>query len=250
MSARTARYRQARKDRELAVLEGFHAIKHALRFDAEILEILTRDKEELLALAQDLAPDVEERLSEGAEQIEADLFDTLAPHPPPTGAIALARRCTATPEDVLEAEGLVVFLDRPNHLGNLGAVIRVAAAADAAGVLTTGRHDPWTPEALRASAGLHFAIPVARCEKLPQTLRPIVAMDPEGEPRDPRDLAADAILAFGSERSGLGSNLLVRTNVRLAIPMREGISSLNLATAASAVLFAHLRINRAAPEQD
>ena len=46
-------------------------------------------------------------------------------------------------------------------MGNMGACVRVAAAADAAGVLTTGGNDPWHPDALRGAAGLHFALPVA-----------------------------------------------------------------------------------------
>ena len=46
-------------------------------------------------------------------------------------------------------------------MGNMGACVRVAAAADAAGVLTTGDNDPWHPDALRGAAGLHYALPVA-----------------------------------------------------------------------------------------
>ena len=53
-------------------------------------------------------------------------------------------------------------------MGNMGACVRVAAAADAAAVLTTGSNDPWHPEALRGAAGLHFALPVARVESLPE----------------------------------------------------------------------------------
>ena len=67
-------------------------------------------------------------------------------------------------------------------MGNLGAAIRVAAAADAAAVLTTGHNDPWHPDAIRGSAGLHFALPVARIDAAPTTTeRPLIAVDPDGE---------------------------------------------------------------------
>ena len=53
-----------------------------------------------------------------------------------------------------------LLLEAPRHLGNLGACVRVAAAAaPASPVLTTGEQDPWHPDALRGSAGLHFALP-------------------------------------------------------------------------------------------
>jgi TrmH family RNA methyltransferase len=115
--------------------------------------------------------------------------------------------------------------------------VRVAAAADASGVLTTGGNDPWHPDALRGAAGLHFALPVARVEPLPESDRPLVAIDPEGEDLRPEALPDRAVLAFGSERYGLSDGLLARADLRARIPMRAGVSSLNLATAVAAVLF-------------
>ena len=66
-------------------------------------------------------------------------------------------------------------------MGNMGACVRVAAAAGAAAVLTTGDNDPWAPEALRGAAGLHFALPVAAVEGPPAGDRALVAVDPEGD---------------------------------------------------------------------
>ena len=57
----------ARHDPEMAVLEGFHAIKHAIRFGAEILSLVTPDLPALLDLAADLAPDVIEALAAAVE---------------------------------------------------------------------------------------------------------------------------------------------------------------------------------------
>jgi TrmH family RNA methyltransferase len=112
--------------------------------------------------------------------------------------------------------------------------VRVAAAAGAAGVISTGTADPWHPDALRGSAGLHFALPVGRSEGPPAD-RPLIAVHPEGEPLGP--LPADATLAVGTERAGLSEALLARAEARVAIPMRPGVSSLNLATAAAVVLY-------------
>ncbi len=140
-----------------------------------------------------------------------------------------------------------MLLENPSHPGNLGAVVRVAAAAGAAAVLTTGARDPWQPAALRGSAGLHFALPVAGADPLPFTDRPLLAIDPDGEPLTAGLTMDRAILAFGSERRGLGEALLARAERRVAIPMREGVSSLNLACAVAVVLYAW---RAARPERD
>jgi TrmH family RNA methyltransferase len=233
------RFRTARRDRDLAVLEGFHALKHALRFGADVIEAVACDPSELDRLAAGLAPDLAGSLAERTEPVAAELLAQLVPHAPRTGVVAIARRPAVDVAAVLAAErpAPVVLLEDPRTMGNMGACVRVAAAADAAAVLTTGSNDPWHPEALRGAAGLHFALPVARIDSLPERSRPLVAIDPEGERLGEGELDPRSILAFGTERYGLSEALLERADARLAIPMREGVSSLNLATAVSAVLF-------------
>jgi len=236
------RFGRARRDPSEAVLEGFHAVKHALRFGAEIEVLLTPDRDALLGLADRLAPDVRAGLAERAREVEPELFAQLVPLPPSTGVVAIAHRPRVDVGSVLAgAARPLVLLENPRDLGNTGACVRVAAAADAGGVLVTGSHDPWHPDALRGAAGLHFALPVAALADLAPlagTDRPLIGLDPEGEELDPATLDPRAILAFGTERDGLSEELAGRADALLAIPMREGVSSLNLATAVAAVLFA------------
>lgn len=223
----------ARRDRGLVVLEGFHALKHARRFGAELLGAWTADHAALQALADRVAPD--QRLDDVAVVDAADLERVV----PRAQVVAVARRPPQPdPDTVLGRPGHVVLLEDPRHLGNLGACVRVAAGANAAAVFTTGTQDPWHPDALRGSAGLHFALPVHRL-RAPRTQgRPLIALDPDGDPFDPRALPDDALLAFGTERDGLSDALLAAADQRLALPMRPGVSSLNLATSVAATLFA------------
>jgi RNA methyltransferase, TrmH family len=233
------RYRAARRDPELALIEGFHALKHALRFGADVFEAVAVDPSELERLARELAPDLAGSLAERTTPVEVDLLARLVPHAPRTGVVAIARRpavdLAATLADPRPAP--LVLLEDPRTMGNMGACVRVAAAADAAGVLTTGSNDPWHPEALRGAAGLHFALPVVRASSIPDGNRPLVAIDPEGEPLGVGEVDPRAILAFGTERYGLSEELLASADARLSIPMRAGVSSLNLATSVAAVLF-------------
>jgi TrmH family RNA methyltransferase len=233
------RYRAARRDRALAVLEGFHALKHALRFGAELREAIASEPQELDRLAAELAPDLAGSLAERVTPVTSDVLAQMVPHAPRTGVVAIASRPRVDPIRTLadQRAAPLVLLEDPRTMGNMGACVRVAAAADAAGVLSTGDNDPWHPEALRGAAGLHFALPVSAVDELPESDRPLVAIDPGGEPLDRAALSPRSILAFGTERYGLSEPLLERADARLAIPMRAGVSSLNLATAVAAVLF-------------
>ncbi len=269
-------FRDARRDPALAVLEGLHALKHALRFGADVQHVVITEPERVCALAGALAPDVLERVLAEAQIVSPEVFASLAPQAPSTGLIAIARRPQIDVEALLAEEGPapIVLLEQPRDLGNLGACVRVAAAADIAGVLSTGVHDPWDPAALRGSAGLHFALPVAhlgedalgrlggaqggrtdraegsvgagasavgdgaRADMVKDGSRPLVAIDPDGEELRPAQLPPRAVLAFGGERYGLSEELSRRANALVRLPMREGVSSLNLATSVAALLYA------------
>jgi TrmH family RNA methyltransferase len=243
------RFGRARRDPALAVLEGFHPLKHALRFGAALQIVVTRDARELERLFEQLAPDLRGALPGLAQEVDAAVFEQLAPLPPTTGVIALAERPPFELAPLLaDARAApVVLLEDPRDLGNTGACVRVAAAADAAAVLTTGSHDPWHPDALRGAAGLHFALPVARIGSIDALVlgeRPLLALDPAGEPLAAHTLDPRTVLAFGTERHGLSDELLARADARVSIPMRAGVSSLNLATSVAAVLFARRLAHR------
>ena len=232
-----ARSRALRDDPTLVVLEGFHALKHALRFGARITLAITNDPAGLHALAQRLAPDLASRIARLAQPSTAGVIAALSPHAPRTGVIAFAHRPVTAPSTG-DTDRPLVALEDPRHLGNVGAVIRVAAAAGAAGVLTTGASDPWSAAALRGSAGLHFALPVSRVDAIPDDpARPLIAVDPGGAPLNAQMLPQNAVLAFGTERDGLSRGLIARADACVSIPMRPGVSSLNLATAVAVVLY-------------
>jgi TrmH family RNA methyltransferase len=234
------RFRAARRDPALAVLEGFHPLKHALRFGAAVLEVLCVDRTELRRLCAALAPDVAPAL-EAAAIVDVDeaTFAAAAPRPP-RPVLALAER-PAPPLPILE-DAPVVLLDRPTHHGNLGAVVRVAAAAGAGGVVALGGADPWHPAALRGGAGLQYAVASRHAGPGDSAdvvgARTTVAVVPDAPPMAgplPRGVA----LMFGSEREGLRAELRATADRSVGIPMREGVSSLNLATSVAVMLYAN-----------
>jgi tRNA G18 (ribose-2'-O)-methylase SpoU len=223
------------------LLDGFHALKHAVRFGAEVPVAVAVDRRAALALADELAPDVRAAMDALLTEVPQEAYAALVPRPHPTAVAALAVRPSR--EAHLRAlarmprSAPVVVLDEPRNLGNAGAVIRLAAGFGATGVVTTGTLDPWHPTVVRGGAGLHFATAVERLTVGELPPGPLFALDPEGEDIRGVKLPDDAVLAFGSERSGLSAPLRARADHLLSLPMRPQVSSYNLATSVAMTLY-------------
>jgi RNA methyltransferase, TrmH family len=213
---------------DTVVLAGVHAVKHAVRFGAELLAVAAPDPDAARSLAEVVDPDLLPRLA-AADRVTAELAARLTGGRPEL--VGIARRPRRAPA----GDGPTVLLDNPRQLGNVGAVVRVAAGFGARAVLTTGTVDPWHPAVVRAGAGLHFALDVRRVDDVPG---PVVAFDPEGEDLRAAAIPRDAVLAFGSERHGLSAAVRERAERLVAIPMRDQVSSYNLATSVAVALYA------------
>ena len=235
------RWYALRAEPGVVLIDGFHALKHALRFGADVLAVLAADKAAALALAHKLAPDLAGALDILVVEVSPQVLAQLVPRPHPTGVAALALR----PEAELIAAALcseprqapIVLLENPRHLGNIGAVIRLAAGFGVTGVVTTGDVDPWNPAVVRGSAGLHFATAVGRADLAELPPGPVHVLDPDGEDIRDVDLPDRALLAFGSERHGVSPELRAAASRLVAIPMRPQVSSFNLATSVAMTLF-------------
>jgi RNA methyltransferase, TrmH family len=233
---------QTKLQDELVILEGFHALKHALRFGATVERIFVRESSSLEAISEELAPDVKGLLENAGlspQTISDNLFKQLSSPPHPTGILSIAHKPTLSVNEVMAdtKHKPIVLLEEPAHLGNVGAVVRVSAAAGAAGVFTTGKADPWHPVALRGGAGLQFALPVMKIELPLAGDRPWVGFDPEGELMNLVEIPKRSILVFGTERQGISEKTLARCDIRIRIPMESMVSSLNLATAVAVGLY-------------
>ncbi|MDT8342271.1 MAG: RNA methyltransferase [Longimicrobiales bacterium] len=142
-----------------------------------------------------------------------------------------------------EPRSRLLLLDGVQDPGNVGTLVRAAAAFACTGVLVLdGTADPWGSRAVRAAAGTTFRIPVA-CAPWPEVdgwlhdaSLPLLTADAGG--RDvgleaPRDRWA---LAVGGEGSGCRPEVRVRAEAVLAIPMPGGVESLNVGVAGAILL--------------
>lgn len=185
----------------------------------------------------------------GAEIVEVSgtVLNALSPVSSPTGVVASARRPSVTGDAILvPAPALVLAATGLQDPGNAGAIIRSAAAAGATGVvLDQSSADPWSWKALRASMGSAFHLPVLRSRGIQSLLKDwrkagvrIIATVPRGgTSMHDVDFTKPTALLLGGEGAGLPNALVEAADVRVTIPMRGGIESLNAAVAAAVLLY-------------
>jgi TrmH family RNA methyltransferase len=136
-----------------------------------------------------------------------------------------------------------ILLDGVQDPGNLGGILRTAAAAGATSAhLSKGCADAWSPRSLRGGMGAQFVLPLRERVDLGTALvgfrGTIVATSPRAESTIyDTDLSGPVAFIFGSEGNGLRSEILDAANRLVHIPMHDGVESLNVAAAAAICCF-------------
>ena len=169
--------------------------------------------------------------------VSNSVFDTLSETRQPQGVLGLFERPEGNAAQILaQRHTVAVALDGVQDPGNVGTIVRLAAAFDAAGVLLLpGCADAYGPKAIRSSAGAILNVPVAEIseQELLDARVPLIATAMHGSIAEPP--ARDAVLVFGNEGSGVSETLL-RHSTHLAIPMSARVESLNVAASAAILL--------------
>jgi TrmH family RNA methyltransferase len=175
------------------------------------------------------------------------LFAELAPVATPTGLLAEAAWLTPR---VSSATPLVVVLEDIQDPGNLGAMLRTAAAAGATlAVLSKGCHDPWSPKALRGGQGAQFVLPMQMGSDLVGWLNGFAGQGvaltlAEDSDLYALDLTGPTALIVGNEGAGVSQALRSAATVRAQIPMAGQVESLNASAALAVAVFESLRQKR------
>ncbi len=237
-------YQKARRGKgDLVIVDGFHALKHGLRFDAVIEKIYMREGVDLSQLGETVVDQaVVDKVASGAVTLNEDAFEKLTTAHVRTGVTAVMRKPGYSLEDIIDRPGSKVILEHPRDLDNVGACIRVAAAADCAALLVVGDMNPWHVRAIRAAAGCQWALPVLQVSEVEFDciIKKYItyACTDEGGTVYDVPLENDAFYIFGTERDGITQAVRERATKKISLPMRAGVASLNLATSVSGILYA------------
>lgn len=237
---------RARRTSGSSVLEGLHLVDAWLQSGAPL--------ERLVVAESALGRDALRHLPLGSAMVLADrLFEQLGTMPSAAPVIAVVRTPSAPLPARLDGDALV--LDRVQDPGNVGAILRTAAAAGIARVLTTPQTAwCWSPKVLRAAMGGHFALAIhesvdweairALAERSGLPLAATLVDAPDAI--DDTDLTPNCVWVFGNEGEGLDPARLQPGDWRLRIAHSPRVESLNVAAAAAVCLFEQRRQRRAA----
>jgi RNA methyltransferase, TrmH family len=185
----------------------------------------------------------------GADVVEgsAKVMEAISRRDNPQSAIGVFRQKTVPLEKLaFGADGVVVALDRVRDPGNLGTILRTADATGARGVVLVGDCvDPFSLEAVRATMGSIFAVPLARATEgafleWRRGFKGLVAgthMRGTTDYRAPDYAGRPVVLLMGNEQAGLSEPLAGACDALLRIPQAGRADSLNLAVATGVMLF-------------
>ena len=233
------------------LLDGAHLVDEAQRAGL-ILEAVA-------VLASRLEGDTEEgRIAHALDRRGIDVvvasdpvFAAVSPVRAPSGIVAIARRAPITVAAVCRGtHAFVVGAVDVQDPGNMGAIVRVAEAGGATGVLAAGiSASPFSWKAVRGSMGSVLRLPVAAgigSEGLlacmtDAGLRTIAAVPRDGRAPDHIDWTGSVGLMIGGEGPGLSDSLIERCDARVTIPMSPPVESLNVAVAAAILIYAARR---------
>lgn len=237
---------QARERRKLGqtLLDGAHLIIAAIEAGAPLLEVFVSESGlnngEILDVLERLPADVP------SHQVPDVLFAHLSPVDTPSGILALIEIPRVSAD--VAGDASVVVLDAVQDPGNLGTILRTAAAAGiAAAWLTPGCAQAWSPKVLRAGMGAHFHLPIAEQVDAFAALAGFsgralaTGLGADAHSLYETDLRGPVAWLFGAEGQGLSASLFARADGIVTIPMAVGIESLNVGAAAAICLFEQRR---------
>ena len=242
--ARDLRRRRARERQQLFVAEGVRAVEELLRSSISLRGILVAPQ---LAGALRGAELLDSARRSGAELVEVDEreFASAAETDSPQGILAIGEIPNTTLSDLrLPDRARLVVLDAVQDPGNVGTILRTAAALDATAVLAMpGTVDLWNAKVVRSAMGALFHSPTFMTtwpELDTFRTRHSVALwgaDADGTPLERLQPPDRLALLVGNEGSGLSSEGRARVEQSVSIPIGSTVESLNVAVATGIFLY-------------
>lgn len=232
------------------LVEGVRLCEEVWRAGLEIEEVLFTESVMRDERGQRLLEELR-RAAARTQPVGASVLAFVSDTKTPQGIVALARRPDTMRqafERALEpvAHPLLVVMHRANNPVNAGAMLRVAEAAGAAGAIATrGSTDLFSPKALRGSMGSSFRLPLwdqvdyeealAWCNA--RGVRSVSADLHAPQSHTEIDWTVPCAVVVGPEADGLSAEESALTDLRVRIPMRPPVESLNVAVALAVVLY-------------
>ncbi|NEO30416.1 MAG: RNA methyltransferase [Symploca sp. SIO3C6] len=240
---------KGRHQQQLFLLEGTHLLEEACAADYPLVTVCCTPQWQ--QEHQQLWLDATQRCQR-AEVVSESVLKAIATTVQPVGVVATANRLPLYQSPSLPVS-IALALETLQDPGNLGTIIRTAAAVGADGLwLSVDSVDLDNPKVLRASAGQWFRLPMAVsgnlldlvCQCQNQGIQ-IVATLPQGSLSYWEiDWHCPTLILLGNEAAGLSPKLVLRADKQVKIPLMPGVESLNVAITAALMLYEAQRQRR------
>ncbi len=244
---------EQRKGREQAgafFVEGIQAVWQAVDAGAVIETLVVAPDLLTSAAAREMIARQHAARTPVAE-VSASLYERIAMRENPSGLAAIVRIVFHSLESlIVTPASLFVALHEISNPGNLGTILRTVDAVGGNGVILIGDGtDPYHPNAVRASVGTLFRLPVVPVRQIEDALAWSRASGVSIVTTSARaahahwqvEYPSPVLMLFGNEGRGLPPEIVARGDLSVRIPMHGSASSLNLAVAAGVLLYEALR---------
>ena len=254
LQATGSKGQKARLASSQALLEGIHLVQTWVG-DPALKTLLTSEIGlQNVEISQAVYEHIEICPHTKVYQLDSALWDLLselvsAPHI--AGLLDLPKSCLTLPQSITTLAGDALILDRIQDAGNVGSILRTAAAAGFTQVIAlTGCAHLWSTKVLRAGMGAHRFLDLYEGWSNQQVLSAVTApmlaatADAEGEIFSlQKELQYPVAWIMGSEGQGVSEDLLAQAK-GVSIPIDARVESLNVSTAAAVCLFETMRVRR------
>ena len=210
------------------VVEGAKSVRDAASVGADILLIAATESGE--KLIRDINRDT--------EILSDDVFMSVSEEVSPQGVLAIVKKPQT---ELFEIHEKCVLLDGVSDPANVGAIIRSAAAFGFNTVLIADGADAYAGKAVRASMGGIFRVKVlsgTRKDMLGAVKVPLIVADMQGETIGKAQIFGEFCLVIGNEAHGVSKEIRELAARTVAIPMQNGMESLNAAVSAGIIMCA------------
>jgi TrmH family RNA methyltransferase len=239
---------KGRHEQDLFLLEGTHLLETACEVNCSLVTLcFTPEWQERYPQLRENAA----KLSQRVELVSPEILTAIATTVHPDGVVATVQRHTR-PSPQLSGLNLGLVLERLQDPGNLGTIVRTAAATQLDGIwLSEGSADLDHPKVLRASAGAWFRVPMAVSPNLPRLIQGYQVQGVQIIGTLPKatqtywdiDFTGPSLILLGNEGAGLSRELISLCDRQVNIPVGQGVESLNVAIAAALLLYEAKRQN-------
>lgn len=239
------RNRRDREKEQLTLLEGYRELTRAFDYGMKINNCFYCPE---MFLGKNELSLIDKLLANGVDctEVAAHLIKKMSYRDRPEGLMAVADIMRHSLEAIpIKENGLYLIAEAVEKPGNLGAILRSADAAGVAGVIVCEkRTDIYNPNVIRASTGALFSVPLAEADTadtiawLHKNRIKALAATPHTEALYSEiDLTQAVAIVVGAEQYGLSDEWLEQSELKIKIPMLGKIDSLNVATAATILLY-------------